>query len=432
MRKLIIFGLFILGMSLSYAIGLPGGKERETEFSTQPNQTTSIPPDTTLQISVNKGEYIIVYDKATRTKILDMPFIRDSAGTAEVDSFYIRIARSLYLDNLYKIDPNAQIFGATAASCFVRMRSDIGFAMQLKNKSRLKNSKGIRTLQDNFNIRIQLPTIRTRDLNTSEIIPWGVVQVSQVPKPSRTYPAAWVLDTGIDLFHPDLNVDRQHSRSFVAGERVDDFSGHGTHVSGIIGAKYNGRGVAGVAPNTPIRALKVISMRNDIKISELQSALNYVLVYSRPGEVVNLSFVSSFGLANDAGLISAIAEKGVYVTIAAGNKSNMFSGLPENIDTYLGGVFPASINGRNIYTVGAFDQTLVAASFECYGNSVDYSQPGVAILSCLPGGLYGEMDGTSMASPHLAGLLLLTNGNVKTAGSVQCPHNGNLLPIAHE
>ena len=113
------------------------------------------------------------------------------------------------------------------------------------------------------------------------------------------------------------------------------------------------------------------------------------------------------------------ASAGVLFSLAAGNESDDANNHS-----------PARANGANIYTVSAIGTTDVFASFSNYGNPpVDYAAPGVSITSCYKGGGYATMSGTSMAAPHVAGILLL--GPVVANGTASGDPDGNLVPIAH-
>ena len=88
--------------------------------------------------------------------------------------------------------------------------------------------------------------------------PWGIARVNGGV--GSGFKRAWVIDTGIQYNHPDLNVDRGRSRSFISGQSYNDGNGHGTHVVGTIAAKASGSGVIGVALGAPVVALKVWAM----------------------------------------------------------------------------------------------------------------------------------------------------------------------------
>lgn len=247
--------------------------------------------------------------------------------------------------------------------------------------------------------------------------PWGVARVNpgKVQFTSTTA-RAWVIDSGIDLDHPDLNVDTVRSRSFLQNTNPDDQNGHGTHVAGTIAAKDNGLGVIGVAAGAPVVAVRVLDRRGSGTISGVVAGVDYVGAAALSGDVANMSLGGGVSSILDAAVVAA-AEKGIRFTIAAGN-----SGEHANNSS------PGRVNGLNVYTVSAFAKGDTWASFSNYGNPpVDYGEPGVGIPSTYKDGGYETLSGTSMAAPHLAGILLL--GPVRTDGAVQGDPDGKPDPI---
>ena len=233
---------------------------------------------------------------------------------------------------------------------------------------------------------------------------------------------AWVIDTGIDFDHPDLTVDATRSRSFIEGiSSADDENGHGTHVAGIIGGKNNTVGVVGVASGATLISLRVLDAEGNGLLSDIIEALTYVNSYAKAGDVVNMSLgedVSSNILIQQ---VKTTASKGIYIAIAAGNDAQ-----PANKYS------PANANGTNIYTVSAVDSLDRFASFSNYGNDVvDFAAPGVRILSTYSNGRYAYLSGTSMAAPHVAGLLLLRGASITSQGTALNDPDGVPDPVAH-
>ena len=231
----------------------------------------------------------------------------------------------------------------------------------------------------------------------------GVVGVA--PGAPGTFATAWVIDTGIDVTHPDLNVDTARSRSFIRDTSPVDQNGHGTHVAGTIAAKNNTIGVVGVAPGAPVVAVRVLDRRGSGSNSGVIAGVDYVAQNGRPGDVANMSLGGGVSTALDTAVINAAAG-GVRFALAAGNES-------DNANNHS----PARANGPNVYTVSAFAVGDKWASFSNYGNPpIDWAEPGVSIKSTWLNGGYNTISGTSMATPHLAGLLL--TGAVRSGGSV--------------
>ncbi|WP_100259961.1 S8 family serine peptidase [Qipengyuania seohaensis] len=257
---------------------------------------------------------------------------------------------------------------------------------------------------------------------SDQTVPWGVARVG-TGTPSGS--VAWVVDTGVDVDNPDLNL--VGSAEFLTAETfggnpnsVDDLNGHGTHVAGTIAAIDNTIGVVGVAPGAPVYSVRVLDSLGVAPDSDVAAGLDYVAAHASPGDVVNLSLTADQGSTIlDAG-VQALAGAGVFVVMAAGN-----SGV--NVDS--GSVSPAYNNGANLFTVSAIDKRSNLASFSNYGASVDYAEPGVRILSLAPGGATTNKDGTSMAAPHLSGILLVTGGSVGSDGQVNRDKDGTAEPV---
>jgi len=233
---------------------------------------------------------------------------------------------------------------------------------------------------------------------------------------------AWVIDTGIDFDHPDLIVDSARSRSFVNGvTSADDDNGHGTHVAGVIGARNNSFGVMGVAAGATLVALKVLDKTGSGRLSSIIEALGYVNANGRAGDAVNLSLGEDSVSTILDQQVQSTAARGIYIAIAAGNDKEPAKNFS-----------PGRVNAANIFTVSAIDSLDNFASFSNYGNDVvDYAVPGVRILSTYKGGKYAYMSGTSMATPHMAGLLLLKGNNITTSGHAKNDPDGTADPIAH-
>jgi len=251
------------------------------------------------------------------------------------------------------------------------------------------------------------------------LITWNVNRVGYGDGTGKT---AWIIDSGIDFTHPDLNVDTIRSRSFLSGQpSANDENGHGTHVAGIIGAKNNSIGTLGVASNANLVSLRILDKDGTGTAGGLIQALAYVNANGKAGDVINISSGEDSVSSIVDQQVKNTAARGIYIAIAAGNDHKPAINYS-----------PARANGTNIYTVSAVDSLDNFASFSNYGNdAVDYAAPGVRIISTWIGGKYAIASGTSMAAPHVAGLLLLVGNNIKTSGTAKNDPDGSPDPIAH-
>ncbi|CCH52992.1 peptidase S8 and S53 subtilisin kexin sedolisin [Fibrisoma limi BUZ 3] len=289
----------------------------------------------------------------------------------------------------------------------------------------LTEAESVRLQQDPAVERIEPDRIMSIcncvDVATTSTLSWNISQTGYGRGDLQTSKTVWVIDTGIDLDHPDLNVDAERSVSFITGKTPDDENGHGTHVAGIIGAKNNSIGVTGIASGARLVSLKVLNQLGEGRLSGIIQAVNHVVRNGRSGDVVNLSLGGEGTSATLDRAIRQAADAGILFAIAAGNES-------EDADTYS----PARVNHPNVFTVSAMDRNNRFASFSNFGSSVDVCAYGVRISSTYKDGRYATLSGTSMAAPHVAGLLLIRGSSFPTRGYVQGDPDGQADPIAGE
>lgn len=259
------------------------------------------------------------------------------------------------------------------------------------------------------------------DDDGDQATPWGIDRVGGAADYSGSN-IAWVIDTGIQLDHPDLNVDENLSEVFVSGGpgsgTPDDGNGHGTHVAGTIAAIDNDRDVVGVAAGATTVAVKVLDNRGSGQYSWIIAGVDYVAANGSSGDVANMSLGGPASDALDDAVRNA-ADEGIYFSLAAGNDSadsNDYS--------------PARVEYKNVYTISATDSDDVFASFSNYSNPpVDFAAPGVSVLSTWTNSGTNTISGTSMAAPHAAGVLLQTGGNASSDGTASDDPDGTADPI---
>jgi thermitase len=215
-----------------------------------------------------------------------------------------------------------------------------------------------------------------------------------------------VLDTGVDYNHPDLDSKVLLGYDFVDNDYTPyDLNGHGTHVAGTVAAETNNaQGVAGMAPNTNILAVRVLDANGSGSLADIADGIEYAA--DAGAEVINLSLGCNCSTTTLKNAVNYAWNKGVVVVAAAGN-----DGVSTTFE-------PASYT--NAIAVAAVDRYDQLASFSNWGASwVDVAAPGVDIASTYPNNRYVYMSGTSMASPHVAGLAGLLAAQGRSASQIR-------------
>ena len=233
-----------------------------------------------------------------------------------------------------------------------------------------------------------------------------------------------VIDTGIDMSHPDLAANVVTNKNCTHRRKpANDDNGHGTHVAGTIAALDNDQGVIGVAPEAKLLAVKVLNRDGVGTWSQVICGIDWVASVADQYnvKVANMSLSgpgisdNNCGLTNGDALHYAICQArdaGVTMVVAAGNEaSDATYSVPASYDDAV--ITVSALADSDGLAGGLGDATYYGAddtfaSFSNYGFSVDIAAPGVDVLSTVPGGGYdGTYSGTSMAAPHVTGAAAL-------------------------
>ncbi|WP_108869851.1 S8 family serine peptidase [Aquimarina aquimarini] len=250
-------------------------------------------------------------------------------------------------------------------------------------------------------------------LPNGDYLPWGINRVGRGDGTGKT---CWIIDSGISR-HNDLNINESKSVYF-AGTSWQDENGHGTHVAGTVAAKNNGTGLVGVAHGATVVSVRVFDASGTSSNGSTLAGVDHVARNISSGETWNYSIGprsrSTSSIVDNA---FRNLERVSYGAMAAGNS---------NDDTQY--YSPQRLQTANSWCVGNMTNTDSPARGSNYGSSVDVWAPGTGVWSTWLNGKFNQISGTSMASPHVAGILLLRGNSTGTDGSVS--KGGHTAPIA--
>lgn len=241
---------------------------------------------------------------------------------------------------------------------------------------------------------IQLDKQKLSSNPKDQLVPWGVIRIgSEGAWQNVNGPRASVavLDTGIDLDHPDLMANIKGSINTINPElTAEDDNGHGTHVAGTIAALNNKLGVVGVAPKTKIYAAKTFSASGGGYLSDILEGLYWSM--ESQVDIVNMSFSTPYDISSLRETIEMVDRAGILMVGSTGNRRSRVG-------------YPAAY--ESVIAVSASTEEDAFAWFANRGPEVNVAAPGMAIYSTHLNGGYASMAGTSMAAPHVAGVVSL-------------------------
>lgn len=250
----------------------------------------------------------------------------------------------------------------------------------------------------------------------AQTVPWGVPHVQGTQSHQAGYTGQGVkvaiLDTGIDKSHPDLSSNVKGGYSVFTdaanSNPYNDVHGHGTHVAGTVAALNNNIGVIGVAYDAELYAVKVLDNYGSGSYAGIAQGIEWAV--NNGAQIINMSLGGSSSSTILENMCNQAYNSGVLLVAAAGN-SGRYDGKGDTVG------YPAKYD--SVMAVAAIDSSNTRASFSSTGPAVEIAAPGVSIHSTVPGGQYAYYNGTSMASPHVAGAAALVWGAKPQLTNVQ-------------
>ena len=359
---------------------------------------SSIPPNSASNSSANMGPELLLQSSSNGT----IAPLLESEGEKIPNQYIVVLKNKLTPE----VVAEAKNRGASILNIYERVLN--GFAI------RVPNERVLEAIQRNPNVAYIEQDMRVQAF--AQLLPRGVNRVDGELSSTRSGNGAGslnvhiaILDTGIQLSHPDLSIYRQKSFATYTASGNDD-NGHGTHVAGIGAAKDNSIGVVGIAPGARLWAVKVLDGSGSGSISTIIKGIDYVTQNAAVVDIANMSLGCKCTSSSLNTAISNSVKAGITYVVAAGNSGeNAASFSPANHPSVITVSAIVDTDGRcggdGVSTGYGGDDRF--ASFSNYGSVIDMAAPGVSIYSTYKGNTYATLSGTSMAAPHVAGAAAL-------------------------
>lgn len=229
-----------------------------------------------------------------------------------------------------------------------------------------------------------------------------------------------VLDTGVDLDHPDLAQNILPGYNFIEpGKQPWDDNQHGTHVAGIIAAANNQIGMVGVAPEAKIIPVKVLNRSGNGNLVDVAKGIRWAVDEGK-ADLICMSLGSPNPVQEVRKAVQYALSKKVVCFVAAGN-----AGVTKEV--YYPANYPETI------AIGSIDENFLRSGFSNTGASLDFMAPGGRIFSTVPDNWYAVLSGTSMATPFAAGVAALVLSYARKGGSkVRLESNEDYIRVFRE
>lgn len=422
MRRYVFIVLFLLLLGIVFKLPVISVIARDSRISVPnllktPQVTFSIPSLSMPTISVSPPPWVSGPSPIRTAPVVSLPEVNidppPAANPVPPSNKFIVVLKDNTSDTDSAVNDLSFNQGIIPDQIYKGGIKGFSLALTDKTKEKIDRDPRVEFISEDREVHIE-----------AQSTPSGISRIKAPLNPNKgTGIGVAVMDTGIDLSHPELSGSIVANKNCVSSfKNGNDDNGHGTHVAGIIAAKDNGIGVVGVAPQANLLAVKVLNSRGIGYWSQVICGLDWVTANASKYniKVVNMSLSgygkndNNCGLKNRDALHKAVCkarDKGITIVVAAGNGSSNTSGyVPasyndavitvsalNDTDGQSGGLGPTSAYGG--------DDTF--ASFSNYGSAVDIGAPGVNILSTYYKGGYTILSGTSMAAPYVSGAVAL-------------------------
>ena len=258
-------------------------------------------PASTIENHMIDGQYMVFLKEdvvqqlnltqrssAPDPKLPENPSLRDGsnklAALARNEEIVRQECEKILSDNKIATDAIKKVYGGIVHGMVLNI--DEAEAQKLEEDDRIDLVEQDQMMAFSFFPQIKTPFLPSGKLDwtTSDYTSYGVRRVGGSRDfqndPNNFFRWAWIIDTGIDMDHKDLNVDPVYSRNFSSSNNLDDRQGHGTHVAGIVAAKNNNKGTQGVAAGATVVNIKVLNDSGEGSYSDVVAGVNYSLDFA--------------------------------------------------------------------------------------------------------------------------------------------------------
>ncbi|MCY9512961.1 S8 family serine peptidase [Paenibacillus apiarius] len=264
------------------------------------------------------------------------------------------------------------------------------------NIKALASDPNISYIERNAPIQLAEDDVASASVTTpipQELSKWNFQAVQPTKMWDRGYKGAGVkvavIDSGIAA-HDELTIAGGISTVSYTSS-YDDDNGHGTHVAGIIASKHNGRGIAGIAPDIELYAVKSVKQDGKGSLSDVMKGIEWSI--QNKMDIINLSFEIDKDVQLFRDLLEQAYAQGIIIVAAAGNTGTTPVQYPAKYDS--------------VIAVGSIDENNIQSASSSRGAELEFAAPGDDILSTYLNNRYGITSGTSQAAPHVTGMLAL-------------------------
>ena len=246
------------------------------------NQTGDLQAKSGVTSEIIPGKYIVIYNDAGIKKAAR---IASQSGNQVIAPENIRELTSQVLHD-------AEIAERTPEQAYASALKGVAIELTENEADKLALSPNVKGVYPDMMVNFGLPDVsingKPAPQPVAQSTPWGITRIGG--SADGTGKTAWIIDTGIDMNHPDLNVDQTRGINFVTTSALpDDDNGHGTHCAGIVAAKNNNLGVVGVAAGATVVPIKVLNRRGSGAYSAIIAGVDYVAAKGQAGDAVNMS-----------------------------------------------------------------------------------------------------------------------------------------------